>query len=214
MMCNTTPIHPTRQLSGDLDGKTKSSAPSTTSSQRRTIFRDFWRKSSSIHDADANDSTESPMRSSSVRVEPSYLGIYSFAPPSPLTSPKPMISPLSRSSNDMSATSPSTPKSILRRRHHNSRCQMEGGTESILPELPFAPKTLQQEEDSLSKDSSSVSATNNVHFDPTVTIREPVNTKDDSKSNWFSEAELQVFFREATNLCHASAIKSITVSYK
>ena len=202
MISNT--VQPTRQLSGELDEKIKSPSPSPTSVQRRTIFNDFWRKSSSVHDADA---------SSAARVERSYLGIYSFAPPSPLISPKPLISPLSRSSNDMSAASPSTPKSILRR-HHSSHCQMEGDTESIVPELPFAPKSLEQEEDSLSKDSSSGSATNNVHFDPTVTIREPVNPKDNdskSNSNWFSEAELQVFFREATNLCRASAINSIKV---
>lgn len=100
-------------------------APLTPTNQRRAIFDNFWKKSSSSQLRDDNDSIDTPTRRSScVKVEPSYLGIYSFAPPSPLT-PKPgLMSALSPSDDSLTPSpSPSRPKSILRR-HHSARFRM------------------------------------------------------------------------------------------
>lgn len=190
---------------GSNEKKGSSSSPLTPTSQRRAIFDNFWKKSSSIRDDDENTSAvDAPTkRGSSAKVEPSYLGIYSFAPPSPLTSPKPgLMSALSSPSDDSLTPSPTRPKSILRR-HHSARglrlvhpieeetdgkprsssvCSFpsEIKTDSMLklpfgPELPFAPQLFQDADtDSTSKESLSGMRSHSVHFDPTITIREVV----------------------------------------
>lgn len=216
-------------------------SPSTPTNQRRSIFDNFWKKSSSIRD-DNDSVTDTPnRRSGSTKVEPSYLGIYSFAPPSPLT-PKPGLMMSPGSDADSLTPSPTRPKSILRR-HHSARLRMvhpieeeeapalEGkprslsvcsATEIIKPrdavlklpfaDLPFAPHLYEGDTDSTFRDSSSMRC-HSVHFDPTITIREVVGQKkeEDPHSNWFNEDELQSFFRDAIHLCHASAINSIKV---
>ncbi|KAL7514276.1 hypothetical protein ACHAXN_011472 [Cyclotella atomus] len=211
--------------------------PSTPTNQRRAIFDNFWKKSSSIRD-DNDSVTDTPTRRSGcTKVEPSYLGIYSFAPPSPLT-PKPgLVSAMSPSSDDSLTPSPTRPKSILRR-HHSARLRMVHPIEEEAPaegksrrlslcssseikprdpmlklpfaELPFAPQLYEGDTDSTSKDSSSMRC-HGVHFDPTITVREIIGQKKDQDphSNWFNEDELQSFFRDAIHLCHASAINSI-----
>lgn len=213
--------------------------PSTPTNQRRAIFDNFWKKSSSIRD-DNDSVTDTPTRRSGcTKVEPSYLGIYSFAPPSPLT-PKPgLVSAMSPSSDDSLTPSPTRPKSILRR-HHSARLRMVHPIEEEAPaegksrrlslcssseirprdpmlklpfaELPFAPQLYEGDTDSTSKDSSSMRC-HGVHFDPTITVREIIGQKKDQDphSNWFNEDELQSFFRDAIHLCHASAINSIKV---
>ena len=195
---------------GSKEKESLSPSPSTPTSQRRAIFDNFWKKSSSIRDD--NDSTQdSPVRrSNTTKVEPSYLGIYSFAPPSPLTSPKPVMSAVSSPSDDSLSPSPRRPKSILRR-HHSARglrivhpieeeevdgkqrsqsvcSQSEIGNiedNSILKlpfvELPFAPRLYEEgDTDSLSKESSCVMSHHSVHFDPTITIREVVGRQDEN----------------------------------
>jgi hypothetical protein len=227
--------------------------PASPSSQRRSIFDKFWKKSaSSLSFRDDNDSasvTDTPTKQrSSVKIEPSYLGIYSFAPPSPMVSPKPILCPLS---DDSLTPSPSRPKSILRR-HHSARLrvhpieedecadvkprsfsacsasEMSTAKHTSLINVPFQnemipplPQLFQedasteevQSTDSLSKESS-CARSHSVHFDPTITVREVVgggSEEEDGQRNWFSEDDLQTFFREAVHLCHASAINSIKV---
>ena len=116
-------------------------ASSPTTASRRSIFQTFWKKtasSGSMRDDDngSNSSEVSQGRESrqrspqSTKLEPSYLGIYSFAPPSPTITSKfrpnigtlPPLSPLS-STDSLLTPSPTTkPKSILRRHHsHHER---------------------------------------------------------------------------------------------
>ena len=243
-MCKKTSIAQSSSNGSPVCSKEKESlspTPSTPTSQRRAIFDNYWKKSSSIRD-DNGSTPDSPVRRSCAKVEPSYLGIYSFAPPSPLTSPKLVMSAGSSPNNDSLSPSPHRPKSILRR-HHSARLvhpireeEADGkprsqsvcshseinNTDSTpmlkLPfvELPFAPRLFEEgDTDSLSKESSCGMSHghHSVHFDPTITIREIVGKRNenDTKSNWFNEHELQTFFREAVHLCHASAINSIKV---
>lgn len=211
-------------------------APSTPTN-RRAIFHNFWKKSSSSQIRDDNDSVNdtSARRLSSLKVEPSYLGIYSFTPPSPLASKPGLITALSPSDDSLTPSPSPRPKSILRR-HHSARLRMihliegeetEGKPRSLslcssseikappfTAELPFASDLFEGgDTDSTSKDSSYMH-THNVHFDPTITVREVIGQKEeqDAHSSWFNEDELQTFFREAIHLCHASAINSIKVS--
>lgn len=235
--------------------------PLSPSSQRRAIFDKFWKKhasSSSIRDDDdsAIVSDISSKRNSCTKIEPSYLGIYSFAPPSPLTSTKPGWS-LNNSPSDVSLTpTPNRPKSILRR-HHSARgirtvqsIEEEDGTGgkhrslsacsasemtaskgeslaqlSFAPQLPFAPQLFQDDTSSNSEEpdwnystrrSPLAMRNHSVHFDPTITVRELVGGRPKKEnefcSNWFSEDELQTFFKDAVHLCHASAINSIKVT--
>jgi hypothetical protein len=95
---------------------------------------------------------------------------------------------------------------------------------SFPPQLPFAPQLFQDDTSSNSEEPDwncssrkSLLAMRNhsVHFDPTITVRELVGGRpkkeNESCSNWFSEDELQTFFKDAVHLCHASAINSIKV---
>ncbi|KAL3793774.1 hypothetical protein HJC23_013336 [Cyclotella cryptica] len=244
--------------SAESKDPTLSPTPLSPSSQRRAIFDKFWKKnasSSSIRDDDdsASVSDLSTKRIPGTKIEPSYLGIYSFAPPSPLTSPKPGLKLINSPSDDRLTPTPNRPKSILRR-HHSARglrtvqpIEEEGGKEgkhrslsacsasemkastaaslvqlSFAPQLPFAPELFQDDISSnseeadwnyLSRKPPLAMRNHSVHFDPTITVREVVGgiskKENESCSNWFSEDELQTFFKEAVHLCHASAISSI-----
>ena len=122
--------------SSSLHTSSSSSCPAsaaaapTLTPQRRSIFNSYWQKreSSISFNLDENGSDHdgpplSPGRDSSRRspakLEPSYLGVYSFAP-SPVLGPKPPpLSPIS--STDSLTPSPSRPKSILKRHRSWSR---------------------------------------------------------------------------------------------
>jgi len=216
-------------FSSEKDGEASPSTPPP----RRSIFNSYWRKhSSSISFKDDDNGSEGSGREvkRSPRLDPSYLGVYSFAPPSPLLSPKPpALSPVS--STDSLTPSPVRPKSILRRHRSLLLCRgvspVEGSrrvnyfgpgsnTKSqfdIVPPLPLLDHA--SEGSDLSKASSSREPDlkrqhSFVHFDPTITIRECVREepKGDQKSNWFSQNELRTFMAETVHLCHSSAVEA------
>lgn len=141
----------------------------------------------------------------SPKLEPSYLGIYSFAPPSPLMlSPKlPALTPIS-STDSLTSPSPTRPKSILRR-HRSDRSLQQGrepaagpdgtggrprsvscvGPESstksqfdILPP-PFNDDSDLSPRVSRCGDSEIKRHPSFVHFDPTITVRECVGEEGD-----------------------------------
>eukprot|EP00569_Conticribra_weissflogii_P005358 CAMPEP_0171334510 /NCGR_PEP_ID=MMETSP0878-20121228/4693_1 /TAXON_ID=67004 /ORGANISM="Thalassiosira weissflogii, Strain CCMP1336" /LENGTH=566 /DNA_ID=CAMNT_0011835607 /DNA_START=388 /DNA_END=2088 /DNA_ORIENTATION=- len=224
-------LHPT---------SSSSSCPATPplTPKRRAIFNSFWEKSSSsIREDDA--SSECSGRDvttvkQSPKLQPSYLGIYNFAPPSPMITSKPIVgsataSPGSSSDSLHNLTlSPSTPKSILRRKNslrERRMATLEGGRDrSASLQLPFVPFTddasLESKStsgsDSNSNSKSSRQHSNNsngVHFDPTITVREVIDSSTNSNnpedSKWFSDSELGSFMQEAVYLCHSSAINAI-----
>ena len=214
--------------------KTKSTLPSTPltrTSQRRAIFDNFWKKSSSIKDCIDNVSTsEAPeRRSGTAKVKPSYLGIYSFVSPS-VTSPNPSLMRSVNNPSDKSLyPSPVPPKSILRRNHRRSihpiveeesvdnmsrSVSVASGIKLASGELHVPPLFHIDENEYKSKAPSCGMRSHSVHFDPTITIREVVTygKEDDPHSKWFNEEELKTFLKEAIHICHASAINSIKVS--
>ena len=202
--------------------------PSPSTPRRRAIFNSFWQKSSSSLLKDDDNGSEGSGREvkHSPKFEPSYLGIYCFAP-SPVISPKPALSPLS--SSDNLAPSPARPKSILRRHQSlRERRIAPGDRPSIVAagrsrsasavdaddklRLPFAPPLCRDEASVESRSSKESDHRSYVHFDPTITVREVIGEDDhidDLKSKWFSDNELGSFMKDAVNLCHASAVNAI-----
>ena len=215
-------------ISTDKDVKCPPSPPLTP--RRRAIFNEFWERNASSSSIKEDDYSEESGREvkQSPKLKPSYLGIYSFAPPSPLIAPKPsVVSPVS--STDSLTNSNSRPKSILRR-HHSLRDRhgalMEGPkgsgngttgrTRSASLQLPFVPALYLDDASVGSRSSSDVSSQqrqhhSNVHFDPTITVREVIDEHSlrSDDSNWFSDNELGSFMNETINLCHSSAINAI-----
>ena len=201
--------------------------PSPSTPRRRAIFNSFWQKSSSslLKDDDNGEGSGREVKHSP-KFEPSYLGIYCFAP-SPVISPKPALSPLS--SSDNLAPSPARPKSILRRHQSlRERRIAPGDRPSIVAagrsrsasavdaddklRLPFAPPLCRDEASVESRSSKESDHRSYVHFDPTITVREVIGEDDhidDLKSKWFSDNELGSFMKDAVNLCHASAVNAI-----
>mmetsp|Transcript_38747 Transcript_38747/g.81473 ORF Transcript_38747/g.81473 Transcript_38747/m.81473 type:complete len:504 (+) Transcript_38747:291-1802(+) len=184
----------------------REASPSTP--PRRSIFGTYWQKhSSSISFKDEDNGSEGSVQEREVKrspkLEPSYLGIYSFAPPSPLLlGPKvPTLSPIS--STDSLNHSPTRPKSILRRHRSLLPCHLspEDDTPSdVTPSRPRSASCVGPEsptrlqfnvspphlvQDDTSEGSSPTNGSNIresdlkrqhsfVHFDPTITVRECV----------------------------------------
>ncbi len=228
----------------ELPSTPSSSCPATPplTPKRRAIFNSFWEKSSSsIREDDA--SSECSGRDvttvkQSPKLQPSYLGVYNFAPPSPMIASKAAAVSAYASPGGSSDSlhnlplSPSTPKSILRRKNslrERRAATLEGGPmarrdRSSSLQLPFVPFTddasLESKSTSCSDSNSNSKSSrqhsnnsNGVHFDPTITVREVIenssgcNNPEDSR--WFSDSELGSFMQEAVHLCHSSAINAI-----
>mmetsp|Transcript_7576 Transcript_7576/g.17190 ORF Transcript_7576/g.17190 Transcript_7576/m.17190 type:complete len:491 (-) Transcript_7576:221-1693(-) len=219
-----------KQLSSCSFFSEKDHAASPSTPPRRSIFNSYWQKKSSSISFRDDDSRSDVKRSP--KLDPSYLGVYSFAP-SPLLK-LPALSPIS--STDSLTPLPLRPKSILRRHRSLQQCRVspaDGSRPSIgtacrprsdscigpesntkahfgIDPPPFRDDT------SISKASSKTESElkrqhSFVQFNPTITVRECVGEDgpDDQESNWFSEKELRSFMAETVNLCHSSAVIAV-----
>ena len=127
---------------------------------RRSIFNTFWEKNHSSlmkeeDDEDGSSCDRSPTgrvmgrvtrRSAQAKLQPSYMGVYSFSPQSPpITNQKPPVCPTS--SDTLLTTPPSSsprPKSILRR-HRSSlkKCRLSPEDSSgNLPSIIGRPRSV------------------------------------------------------------------------
>ena len=103
---------------------------------RRSIFNTFWEKNNSslmkeddeddISSCDRSPVRDTTRRFAQAKVQPSYMGVYSFSPQSPsIISQKPPVCPTS--SDTLLTTPPSSsprPKSILRRHRSLQKCRI------------------------------------------------------------------------------------------
>ncbi|KAL7536752.1 hypothetical protein ACHAWF_005549 [Thalassiosira exigua] len=215
-------------LSSEQDLQSPSTPP------RRSIFNSYWQKrspscSSKDDDSGSNQSHRREIKRSP-KFEPSYLGIYSFAP-SP-TSPK--LPPLSLAGSSDLTPSSFRPKSILRR-HRSLRVSptdrpslgtmgrprsvscigIESDTKSLfgISPPPFAGDSSEESVmlKAPSKGCDLQRQHSFVHFDPTITVHECISEVpriEGQESNWFSEDELRSFMTETLNLCHCSAVNA------
>ncbi|KAL9179434.1 hypothetical protein ACHAXT_008724 [Thalassiosira profunda] len=231
---------PASSTTSMLERCSLSSDKSPQTPPRRSIFGAYWKKQQSSLSAKEDDSTDGSTqdRRSATKVEPSYKGVYSFAPPSPHLGPKTpppglMLSPLS--STD-SLTSPGArPKSILRRNRSARAAPTEGrpgmsefgrrarsvscvepprATFGNVAPPPFLDDTSDRSGPSKGPDADLKRQHSFVHFDPTITVRECVGDEEAGRgrgqeSNWFSENELRTFMVETINVCHSSAVNAI-----
>eukprot|EP00585_Thalassiosira_rotula_P003374 CAMPEP_0196143242 /NCGR_PEP_ID=MMETSP0910-20130528/12951_1 /TAXON_ID=49265 /ORGANISM="Thalassiosira rotula, Strain GSO102" /LENGTH=524 /DNA_ID=CAMNT_0041404667 /DNA_START=23 /DNA_END=1594 /DNA_ORIENTATION=+ len=222
---------------------TRSTFASAPPPPRRSLFDTYWQKSpSTISLKDDGNSCEersfkreAAKRSRSPKLEPSYLGVYSFAPLSPM-----ILGPLGPTSDTDSLTPPTArPKSILRRRRSllprsvtlvdsrprvinvmgnvgrpGSECYTgppESNSKSNL-DIPILPPCGQNDDASEGSDLSKASNSSKVHFDPTITFREclgEITPNNNQESNWFSDHELKTFMAETVHLCHTSAVDAV-----
>eukprot|EP00580_Thalassiosira_gravida_P017309 CAMPEP_0201667340 /NCGR_PEP_ID=MMETSP0494-20130426/14059_1 /ASSEMBLY_ACC=CAM_ASM_000839 /TAXON_ID=420259 /ORGANISM="Thalassiosira gravida, Strain GMp14c1" /LENGTH=495 /DNA_ID=CAMNT_0048147249 /DNA_START=221 /DNA_END=1705 /DNA_ORIENTATION=+ len=231
------------QMIHSISMMTTSTFASAPPPPRRSIFDTYWQKSSSTISLkdDGNSSEEGSFRREaakrcrSPKLAPSYLGVYSFAPPSPM-----ILGPLGPTSDTDSLTPPTVrPKSILRRRRSllprsvtlvDSRPHVfdvigtvgrprstsyteppESNAKSHL-DIPILPLCGQNDDASEGSDLAKASNSSRVHFDPTITVREclgEITPNNNQESNWFSDHELKTFMAETVHLCHSSAVDAV-----
>lgn len=207
---------------------------------RRSIFHSYWQKKSSCTtSAVDNGFTDSLVREGggrrSSKLEPSYLGVYSFVPLKPKPwhqSSPPGLIPIGGSTDSITPSSPlSHPpclKPILRRCQQSGRCdnlcigQSSPNPTTSQNQFSVGPLPFLDDDTSESCDNIDTNATSRVvnvkrrptsmvHFDPTITVHECVVEVDSISSdcgNWFSENELRAFLHETMNICRSSAMNA------
>lgn len=211
---------------------------------RRSIFHSYWQKKSTTKspfvvplnspiDYITTNTTDSLRRDGgggrgrgkrSLKLEPSYLGVYSFVPlkPKPYHQPPPGLTPIGSTDSIFVPSPPpqSSLISILRSYHGSNRRVESSGTSS---QSGISDSFVRQSSLSSSSIKSShreqcmiplpfpddATSESLVHFDPKITVHESVVELNRSSSgNWFSENELRSFLHETMNICRSSAVNA------